>query len=247
MNDIDPCTVTTEDLAAMLRVWTSGLYTSEAAVELLIGHRSWLRRADFLHACVEVVEDGFFNGREVPMAAIDWREARAGLDDGVFGGSSTDLQILRLAISMSGDYTPPDPTSLGELIPGLDARNTSLVLESIAHLAGWHEQHQARRVTGELPATTTALRLTATAEDETGQPLERDTYANLLRREMTQSAGHDRQTGASRKNQRWQLLSAAEGAVVAELLDELAGVWTNELLGLLAREMAVRLYDRIGV
>lgn len=49
------------------------------------------------------------------------------------------------------------------------------------------------------------------------------------------------------RDRRWRLLSAAEGAVVAELLDELAGVWTNELLGLLAREMAVRRYDRIGV
>lgn len=56
MNDVDPCTVTTEDLAAMLRVWANGLDSSEAAVERLIGHRSWLRRADFHRACVEVVE-----------------------------------------------------------------------------------------------------------------------------------------------------------------------------------------------
>jgi hypothetical protein len=41
--------------------------------------------------------------------------------------------------------------------------------------------------------------------------------------------------------------TAAEGAVVAELLDELADFWINELLELLAREMAIRLYDRIGV
>jgi len=31
---------------------------------------------------------------------------------------------------------------------------------------------------------------------------------------------------------------------LAELLDELAGVWANEALRLLAHEMAVRLYDR---
>ena len=33
-----------DDLAAALRAWAKGLFSAEAAVELLIGHRSWLHR-----------------------------------------------------------------------------------------------------------------------------------------------------------------------------------------------------------
>ncbi len=43
------------------------------------------------------------------------------------------------------------------------------------------------------------------------------------------------------------LLNEAEASVVAALLDELAGVYSNEALGRLARTMAVRIYDRLGL
>jgi hypothetical protein len=43
------------------------------------------------------------------------------------------------------------------------------------------------------------------------------------------------------------LLSQVESLVAAGLLDELAGVYAGEELGRLARAMAVRLYDRLGV
>jgi hypothetical protein len=36
-----------EDLVAALRVWAKGLFSAEAAIELLIGHRLWLYRDDF--------------------------------------------------------------------------------------------------------------------------------------------------------------------------------------------------------
>lgn len=43
------------------------------------------------------------------------------------------------------------------------------------------------------------------------------------------------------------LLNEPEAHVVAALLDELAGVYPDEQLGRLARTMAVRLYDRLGI
>ena len=52
-----------DDLAAALRAWAKGLFTAEAAVELLIGHRSWLYREEFLEIAVEF-------GREITGGAV---------------------------------------------------------------------------------------------------------------------------------------------------------------------------------
>ena len=46
---------------------------------------------------------------------------------------------------------------------------------------------------------------------------------------------------------RLALLTHGEALVAAQLLDELAGVYRTEPLGELARDMAVRLYDRLGI
>lgn len=43
------------------------------------------------------------------------------------------------------------------------------------------------------------------------------------------------------------VLNKPEALVVAALLDELAGVYNDEAMGRLARTMAVRLYDRLGI
>lgn len=43
------------------------------------------------------------------------------------------------------------------------------------------------------------------------------------------------------------VLSEEEGLAVAALLDELAGVCNGEDLGQLARELAVRTYDRLSI
>ncbi|HUR07619.1 MAG TPA: hypothetical protein VM347_34110 [Nonomuraea sp.] len=42
-------------------------------------------------------------------------------------------------------------------------------------------------------------------------------------------------------------LDAGEGEAVAALLDELAALYSGERLGRLAQELAVRLYDRMGL
>lgn len=46
---------------------------------------------------------------------------------------------------------------------------------------------------------------------------------------------------------RLPLLTEPEALAVAALLDELAGVYDSEQLGHLARDLAVRLYDRLGI
>lgn len=75
-------------------------------------------------------------------------------------------------------------------------------------------------------------RPTATVRDQAGNPLNRDEYAKRLRAQLTdggRSAGHPLEP------------SPAQAAVVARLLDELAGVYRGESLGALAHELSVQL------
>jgi hypothetical protein len=74
-----------------------------------------------------------------------------------------------------------------------------------------------------------APRPTATARDRSGNPLNRDEYAEVLRARL---ADGGRPAGEP------ALLTAAQAAVVAGLLDELAGVYRGESLAALAREMS---------
>ncbi len=61
-----------------------------AAVELLIGHETWIRRADFQRACMER------NARE---AWINWRKAREFVDAGSTA-STSEMAILDLAVAV---------------------------------------------------------------------------------------------------------------------------------------------------
>ena len=81
-----------------------------------------------------------------------------------------------------------------------------------------------------------APRPTATVRDRAGNPLNRDEYAARLRAQLTEaggSAGH-------------ALLTAPQAAVVAGLLDEMAGVYRGESLGVLAHELSVLLNNQVG-
>jgi hypothetical protein len=75
-------------------------------------------------------------------------------------------------------------------------------------------------------------RPTATVRDRAGDPLNRDEYAERLRARL---ADGGRSTGQT------LMLTAAQAAVAARLLDELAGVYRGESLGLLARELSALL------
>lgn len=80
-------------------------------------------------------------------------------------------------------------------------------------------------------------RPTAAARDQAGNPLNRDEYTVVLRARLTEAV---RPQGAART------LTAAHAAVVARLLDELAGVYRGEDLGTLAHELSVQLDSQRG-
>jgi hypothetical protein len=124
-----------DDLAAALRAWAKGLLSTEAAVELLIGHRSWLYRDDFLEIAVEF-------GREtadgVVLAAVDWKAAVAALVAGGLPCSGGEGRILRLAASIAGGVA----VDLGSALSGLDQRSIAEVARAVLHAAG----HRGLRV-----------------------------------------------------------------------------------------------------
>ena len=85
----------------MLRVWARGLLGLEAAVELLAGHRFWLRRGDFLAVAVEVDRDRATGG---VSAWVDFEAAAAALRVGRLPCSSNQAQLLPvIAASLAAD------------------------------------------------------------------------------------------------------------------------------------------------
>ena len=119
-----------DDLIAALRAWAKGLLTCEAAVELLIDHRSWLVRDDFgiyVEFCCG------FHGES--MAAIDWPAAWAALEDGHLPCSSGERQVLRVAASIAGGV----PVDLCDVVTSLDAVNSVLVARAVLAAGGHGE------------------------------------------------------------------------------------------------------------
>lgn len=85
------------------------------------------------------------------------------------------------------------------------------------------------------------LRPTATARDAgSGLPLDRCAFAmQLVARLARESLDAD---GAPTRS---EFLTAAEAETVAELLDELAGVFPGEELGQLAGTLSARMWERL--
>jgi hypothetical protein len=144
MTELDPSDLTVEQLAAMLRAWAQGMYADEAAVGLLICHGHWLARQDFRTRCVDAVWEGWTRDAVAPLASIDW-PAAAQLAESC-PCSSSEQAMLLTACSLAGVDTGP----LTVLTRSLDHANLALVLQAIAHRAGWHEQFLTTTVTGHL-------------------------------------------------------------------------------------------------
>jgi hypothetical protein len=98
-------------------------------VELLIGHRSWLSREDFLAIAVESGQE-VFSGRE--MAAVDFEAAAGALEAGVLPCSGGEERVLRIAASIAGGL----PVDLREAVTGLDENNAVLAAAAVLHAAG---------------------------------------------------------------------------------------------------------------
>jgi hypothetical protein len=141
---IDPRTLAPEELVPMLRAWADGAFAVEAAVELVIAHRTWLARSEFRARLVDAVQDGWGPaGTIVPMATIDWGHVPALLDD--VPSSSSESAILMFASSLAGGHRG---ASVLAMTAGLDDSNAALVLEAMAHRFGWHERGRVRLVGG---------------------------------------------------------------------------------------------------
>ena len=113
-----------------MRAWAKGLLCLEAAVELLIGHRQWLYRRDFLDAAVEPGWEGF-SGQV--MAAVDFEAAAAALAAGVLPCSSGEARVLRLSASIAAGV----PVDLREALTGLDEASSALVAAAVLHASGY--------------------------------------------------------------------------------------------------------------
>ncbi len=80
-----------DTLVRLLRRWTHSHDPHvRAAVELLIEHETWIRRADFARACIE---------RDAREAWIDWRRAREFASAGSVA-STSEMTILDLAVAL---------------------------------------------------------------------------------------------------------------------------------------------------
>ena len=118
---------TLDHLIAALRAAAQGSYGAEAAVELLIAHRTWLRRPDFLDALVEYANDT--GGLTPTHAWITWENVPAFLWRA--GCSGGEARVLRLACELANVDTG---IPLAELLSLFDNTNAGRVLDAIAHL-----------------------------------------------------------------------------------------------------------------
>ena len=101
-------------------------------MELLIGHRSWLCRQDFLEIAVEFGEE--ITGGAV-LAAVDFQAAARALEAGALPCSGGEGRVLRIAASIAGGV----PVDLGEAVTGLDENNAVLAAAAVLHAAGYRD------------------------------------------------------------------------------------------------------------
>jgi hypothetical protein len=133
--DEDLCDV---PLDQALEAGAKGLYTSEAGVALVVAHRHWLTRQDFVDALVvDDDEDG-------SMAWIEWDDVVDFLED--HPASSGEAALLLIAASLAGARVG-EP--LGHLVSKLDLSNLELVLDAVAHANGLHERHTTLTICGD--------------------------------------------------------------------------------------------------
>ncbi|WP_420112125.1 hypothetical protein [Pseudactinotalea sp.] len=112
-------TTTTNTVAERLRVWARGIYPVEAGVELLIRHdKAIYDDAPWVH------DDGERAWLDVDV-----------LLDGSGAWSGGEQRIVRLAASLIGQ----ERVNLSDDVTGNDRRTTALVLASIAHANGSHQ------------------------------------------------------------------------------------------------------------
>jgi hypothetical protein len=115
-------------LADAVRAGAAGLYSLEAACELLIS-AGWLHRDDF----TRFISTGTSLTDDVTeLACIDWQSVITSRDTGHLPCSSGENRILRLAASIAVGI----PVDLNDALSGLDQASISLVVRAIRHANG---------------------------------------------------------------------------------------------------------------
>jgi hypothetical protein len=122
-------------LASAVRAGAAGLYSLEAACELVIS-AGWLHRDDFNRfiSTGTSLTDG-----ATEMAHIDWQSIICSRDTGHLPCSSGENRILRLAASIAAGI----PVDLNDALSGLDRASISLVVRAIRHANGQRPADQA--------------------------------------------------------------------------------------------------------
>lgn len=116
-----------------LRAWARGMYTTEAATELLLkafGGKFAAPGNPWVHTSTEP------EGPGQVRAWIDF----AAIPEEVGPLSGGERRFLMLAASLAEDV----PVVLGDLVSGLDRENLDLVLSAIAHAGGSHQHSDIR-------------------------------------------------------------------------------------------------------
>jgi hypothetical protein len=119
------------ELAEMLRRHASGLLPAEAAVDLLIGHRTWLAREDFARRYVDIETGPLYVG-DGPVAAVRWKAAASAVKAGRLVCSGSEAAMLRIAASIAAGIA----VDLRDALGGLDSTNLGLVMKALARANG---------------------------------------------------------------------------------------------------------------
>lgn len=119
------------DIKAGLRNWAEGSRADRAAVELLIEHDHWLRRTDLLR-CIETIPEPELLDPDRPVSIPDWKQITANLAAREFPASSSEVSILRIALSLAAG----EPVDLRGALVGLDSTNAAAVVDAVITAAG---------------------------------------------------------------------------------------------------------------
>lgn len=118
----------TDLLHDRLRAHVAGLPAPSAAIEMLIAHRTWLRRDDFRDRFTFTYTDFDTN---ITTTGIEWTTAITALTCDL-ACSPGEASLLRIAASLAKGI----PVDLREVVTGLDQTNTNLVTQAITRASG---------------------------------------------------------------------------------------------------------------
>ncbi|MBW0254485.1 MULTISPECIES: hypothetical protein [unclassified Cellulomonas] len=138
---MDPSLLTVTELTNGLRSGAAGRYPSEAAVELLIRHWTWLARPGFARDCV------WAPAGESDVLFIRWDRLIAHASSEQVDLPPADRAVALIAAHL-GAWTDPQADwpgleripPLSWLLASLPRAEVALVLAAISHAAGTHDQ-----------------------------------------------------------------------------------------------------------